>query len=146
MGLRDVSFSCEQKSDASPEEVWNVLSSWERITEFWKGTREVSKIGEDLFQVRFAFPGTGKMKITQDKPGMSIIEEYIEGPFKGTKTTSITDDKGATRLKTEWNVKLSPMLMFGKSSIQKHFAEGTTNALKRISEASATEKTVSSEE
>lgn len=142
MGLRDVSFSCEEKTEAKPEEVWAVISSWERITEFWKGTREVSKVGEDIFQVRFAFPGTGKMKIIKDKPGMSVTEEYLSGPFKGTKVTSITDDHGATRLKTEWNVKLSPMLMFGKSSIAKHFAEGTTNALKRISDASESGKEI----
>lgn len=135
MGLRDVSFSCEYKSDASPEELWKIISSWERITEFWKGTREISKIGDDTFQVHFAFPGTGRMKILRDPAGMTVTEKYISGPFKGTKTTSITEDDGSSRLKTEWNVVLSPMLMFGKSSIQKHFTDGTSNALKRISDA-----------
>lgn len=136
MGLRDVSFSCEQNTDASPDDVWKVLSSWERTTEFWKGTREINRIGEDLFQIRFAFPGTGKMELLRDQPGMTVTEKYLSGPFKGTKTTSITEDGSRTRLKTEWNVVLSPMLMFGKSSIQKHFAEGTANALRRISDAS----------
>lgn len=136
MRIRDVKFSCERESKASPEKVWEILSSWERTTEFWKGTREITRTGEDTFQVRFAFPGTAKMRILLDKPGMSVTEKYLSGPFKGTKRTTITTDNGSTRMKTEWNVVLSPMLMFGKSSIQKHFNEGTENALKRIADTS----------
>ncbi len=136
MGLRDVNFSCEQNCAATPEEVWEIVSSWERITEFWKGTREISRIEGNTFRVRFAFPGNATMKILLDEPGMSVTEQYINGPFKGTKRTTITNDGGITRMKTEWNVILSPMLMFGKNSIQKHFNEGTENALKRIADAS----------
>lgn len=136
MGIRNVSFSCEQNSKATPETVWSIISSWERVTEFWKGTREITPIEENLFQVRFAFPGTARMRFLLDQTGMTLTEEYLSGPFKGWKKTSVTEDNGKTRLKTEWNVVLSPLLMFGRTSIQKHFSEGTENALKRIAEAS----------
>lgn len=136
MGLRDVKFSCEQISKAEPEQIWDIISQWKRVPEFWKGTRELNPQENETFQVRFAFPGTGVMRIELDKPGLTVREDYLKGPFKGFKTTSVTTDDGVSKLKTEWNVKLSPALMFGRSSIEKHFKEGTVNALKRISEAS----------
>ncbi len=136
MGLRDVRFSCEQTSKATPEDLWRIISEWKRVPEFWKGTRDLEELNDGTFRVKFAFPGTGTMKIELDKPGLTVTEDYLKGPFRGEKTTTITNDDGISKLKTEWNVKLSPTLMFGRSSIEKHFKEGTENALKRISDAS----------
>lgn len=135
MGMREVKFKCDQDCNATAEELWKIISAWERTTEFWKGTREMRKTDEGIFHVRFAFPGNAKMKLALDETGLSVTEEYLNGPFKGTKTTFITQHEGKSRLKTEWNVLLSPMLMLGRNSIKKHFNEGTQNALKRISDA-----------
>ncbi len=136
MWLRDVRFKCEQESNATPKQIWEIISKWERVPEFWRGTRELKPLGEDTYQVKFAFPGTGTMKIHLDESAFTVTENYLRGPFKGEKKTTITNENGRCMLETEWNVKLSPAFMFGRSSIEKHFKEGTESALNRIAEAS----------
>lgn len=142
MSMRGLQFTCEEMSNASPEELFETLSNWERVTEFWKGTREIKKMDDGTFWVHFAFPGTAKMKIMLDKPGLSVTEEYMTGPFKGTKKTTITTEGDKAKMTTVWDVSLSAMLMFGKNKIKGHFDDGTHNALRRISDACTGETTV----
>lgn len=146
MGLRDVEFSCEETTEADPESVWSMISSWERMPEFWKGMREIRKIGVDTFQVRFAFPGNAIMRLISDTSGMSVTEDYLKGPFRGTKTTMVNSGNGTTLIRSVWDVSLSPMLMLASSSIRKHFTEGTQNALRRIRAASEGNEEVNLEE
>lgn len=131
MGFRDLEFKVTEKVKAGVDEMWKRSANDDLITTFWHGTRELKKNSDGTFNVRFAFPATGTMKIEKDAENHTIREIYLSGPFTGVKEFKITNFDG-TECVVTWKIKLSTLLAFRKESLKKHFSEGTVNAIKRM--------------
>ncbi len=114
------------------EKIWNIISDISKIPEFWHGTREVNKINDNEYMVRFAFPQKGWVSFASSRENYSLTENYLSGPFKGFTKNSIFQKNGKTVLATEWNIKLSPLLALFSPKLTNHFEAGAENALDRI--------------
>ena len=112
------------------DKIWELLSDYKRIPEFWHGTRSIEKTG-DTYKVQFAFPGKATMELEEDSNNFTLTEKYLKGPFTGTKTTRL-EGSDPVKMQSIWNIKLSPMLRVFSGKLQGHFQEGTEDALLRI--------------
>lgn len=112
----------------------HVMDNWQDLPKYWHGMREITEASGGMFNVRFAFPGEGKMSFICDLESMYCTENYHNGPFTGFKRVEIAQDGSGSRITAKWDVQLSLKLVFMKRFIVNHFRQGTENALKRISE------------
>ncbi len=122
--------SIEVNSDIN--KIWNIISDINKIPEFWHGTREIKKINDNEYIVRFAFPQRGRVSFASSKKDYSLTENYLSGPFKGFTKNSLFNKDDKTVLTTEWNIKLSPLLALFSFRLTMHFEAGAENALDRI--------------
>ncbi len=134
MTLGSVKFEVTEHSNASPEDIINVLDDWHDLPKYWHGMREITESSGGMFNVRFAFPGEGKMSFVCDRESLYCTENYHSGPFTGFKRVEISNGGSGSRITAKWDVQLSFKLIFMKRFITNHFKQGTENALKRISE------------
>lgn len=133
MEFGKVKFEVSRESVASPEEILDILSPWNTLPEYWHGMREINQSSGGMYNVRFAFPGEGKMSYICDKDTMCCTENYHNGPFTGFKRVEISGNGSGSTITAKWEVQLSFKLIFMKGFITKHFRQGTENALERIS-------------
>lgn len=139
MALGTVKFEVSTQSAASPEDILEVMRSWKDLPKYWHGMREIRESGGGMFDVRFAFPGEGRMSYICDKDSFCCTENYHSGPFTGFKRVEISGTQDGTDITVRWDVHLSFKLVLLKGFIVKHFRQGTENALARIvREAEAT--------
>ncbi|KAA8922129.1 hypothetical protein [Thermoplasma sp.] len=129
-----IRFRKQLEIDADPKEVFSIISDPGRITEFWKGTRQVIRQG-DFYRIRFAFPAWGLMSFHPDAERMTVLTSYLKGPVKGSKIDAVLIRSGRTVLQTEWNVKLSFYLRPFERRIGTHFETGADHAIRRIKES-----------
>ncbi len=123
-------FKKEINIMSNKENIWELINDYSKIPEFWHGTRSIEKVG-DTYIVQFAFPGKAKMKLGRDDGNFQLTENYLKGPFTGKKIT-ILEGNNPVKIISSWNIKLSPMLKLFSGKLQKHFEQGTDDALKRI--------------
>ncbi len=106
------------------------LKDIQSIPKYWKGTREIHITSDDgeiaYADIRFAFPASGKVKITRLDNGIRI--DYLKGPFKGFQETVIQGDK----LISVWDVNFNWMFKLMENRNVEHFMEGTRHALMRL--------------
>lgn len=134
MTLGCVKFEVTEHSNASPEDIINVMDNWQDLPKYWHGMREITESRGGMFNVRFAFPGEGKMSFICDRESTYCTENYHSGPFTGFKRVELARENSGSRITAKWEVQLSFKLIFMKRFIVNHFRQGTENALKRISE------------
>ncbi|AAY80388.1 hypothetical protein [Sulfolobus acidocaldarius] len=120
---------CKDFPSHIKNQVWQIASDVKRMTEFWRGIKELNVVKNGDFyegSVHFAFPASGKIRIEIENSLVRLV--YLSGPMKGTQEISINE----TKLCSNWNVKLNfPYLLFERW-IRDHFEQGARNALKRI--------------
>lgn len=123
-----------EHSKASPDRLLEVMDNWAELPKYWHGMREIKEASGGMYNVRFAFPGEGRMSYLCDRESLYCTENYHSGPFTGFKRVEISSNGSGSTITAKWDIQLSFKLVFMKSFIIKHFRQGTENALKRISE------------
>jgi hypothetical protein len=123
-------FQKEIEINASKKDIWELITDYKKIPEYWHGTRSIEKDG-NYYMVQFAFPGKGKMELETDNKNFTETEKYLNGPFTGEKITRL-DGENPVKLVSIWNIKLSAVLRIFSKKLQGHFEQGTEDALKRI--------------
>ena len=140
----------EEKAEVEgdPGEVWERLSSVERIPEFWHGTRSLEILerrveGAVVERVRarmkFAFGGSGMVEITVDRGNKTVVWNYVSGPFKGTQTVRVV----GKAVEVRWSIRFNGIYRLTSSWTAGHFKSGTRHALERLCSETAPRGTVS---
>jgi hypothetical protein len=119
--------------DGDPDAVWQRVSDVERIPEYWHGTKSLTVIekveGAKLVAAaKFAFGGSGKVRITTDAATKTLLLEYLSGPFTGTQAVRIV----GKRLEAKWDISFHGIFRIGSGRTAGHFKSGTVHALERL--------------
>jgi hypothetical protein len=119
--------------EGDPEPVWKRLSDVERIPEYWRGTKSLTVLekidGTKLIAAaKFAFGGTGKVRISIDAASKTLLMEYLSGPFTGTQTVKMV----GKRLEAKWDITFHGIFKIGSGRTAGHFKGGTVHALERL--------------
>jgi hypothetical protein len=123
--------------EGDPADVWERLSSVERIPEFWHGTRSLEVIGRDSkgpgketvkARARFAFGGSGNVEITADDTAMTLTSDYTSGPFKGVQVVKVVGNA----IEARWDVNFTGVFKLTSGWTGGHFRIGTLHALERL--------------
>jgi ribosome-associated toxin RatA of RatAB toxin-antitoxin module len=137
-----VNIHISKDIEASPEQVWAIISDVDREPEFWHGTRSIKNIKKDgnviEREVVIAFRNSVCREVVTFDPKKSVKIKITDGPMKGTKNImidAIADNK--TRVDVQWDIKIKGFFGMFTGMIKKHISEGTEDALKRISKAAA---------
>lgn len=120
-----------------PEAVWGRLSDVERIPEYWHGTKALKVLerrgGKVVADARFAFGGSGRVEISADAAGKTLLQRFLSGPFTGTQTVRVVGN----RLEARWEIEFHGLFKIGSGRTAGHFRSGTVHALERLSSGEA---------
>lgn len=130
--LGEIKFTISTRTSASPEDIIDVLADWHRLPQYWHGMREISESSGRMLNVRFAFPGEGKMSYICDMDSMCCTENYHNGPFSGFKRVEISESESGTAITVKWDIRLATKLILFRRIVEKHLQQGTDHALQRI--------------
>lgn len=130
--LGAIRFTVSAHSNASPEEIIDVLNDWHSLPDYWHGMRGVSESSGKMLKVRFAFPGEGTMSYICDKETSSCTENYHNGPFTGFKRIEVASNGSGSNITVKWDIRLSGRFILFKGFVSRHFQQGTESALGRI--------------
>ena len=127
-----------KKLTAPLDKVWDIVGDLDREPEFWHGIksiRNISKRGNSVERdVVIAFKNSTCREIVQLDPKKGINTEILSGPFKGTKTLTLTSiDSDATSVTVNWEIELSGFYKLFSAIVRNHIHKGTEEALERIS-------------
>ena len=127
-----------KKLNAPLDKVWDIVGDLDREPEFWHGIksiRNISKRGNSVERdVVIAFKNSTCREIVQLDPKKGINTEILSGPFKGTKTLTLTSiDSDATSVTVNWEIELSGFYKLFSAIVRNHIHKGTEEALERIS-------------
>lgn len=123
--------------EGDPAVVWERLSDFQRIPEFWHGTRSLRITGKEpsgagketvVGKARFAFGGTGDVKMTADGSTMTLTSDYTSGPFKGVQVVRIVGNA----IEADWEVNFTGVFKLTSGWTGGHFRSGTLHALQRL--------------
>ncbi len=128
-------FTVTRKCAGKRENVIDLITNGIDLPKYWHGIREIRENGSNRYYVKFQFPGRAEMEYSVDRDAGIFTENYLKGPFIGTKRTEVTLSGGETVITSVWTVNLSLMLRPMRKTIEKHFREGTENALRRLCSA-----------
>lgn len=124
--------------NAPLDRVWNIISDLDSEPRFWKGTKEVRNISKEgntvSREVTIAFKDSKCMQTVIIYPKEKIHAQFTKGVIDGTKTLSVSEEGGKTRLEAVWDIKLSGMMGMFTGMIKKHIQSGTEQALQSIKE------------
>ncbi|PSO08589.1 hypothetical protein B9Q04_04810 [Candidatus Marsarchaeota G2 archaeon BE_D] len=126
-----VQFEEKIVCDKSTDELWGRVSSLDDFTKYWHGTKHLSYTvngGAIEADIVFAFGGSGHANIEIDNASRTLTITYVQGPFKGTQ--KIWVEKGF--IASSWNVEFNGVYRLLGGWNEKHFRQGTTNALRRL--------------
>ena len=137
-----VNIHISKDIEASPEQVWAIISDVDREPEFWHGTRSIKNIKKDgnviEREVVIAFRNSVCREVVTFDPKKSVNIKITDGPMKGTKNIKINPIAGnKTRVDVQWDIKIKGFFGMFAGMIKKHISEGTVDALERISKAAA---------
>jgi ribosome-associated toxin RatA of RatAB toxin-antitoxin module len=126
-----------KKLTAPLAKVWDIVGDLDREPEFWHGIksiRNISKRGNSVERdVVIAFKNSTCREIVQLDPKKGVNTEILSGPFKGTKTLTLTSiDSDATSI-TVMEIELSGFYKLFSAIVRNHIHKGTEEALERIS-------------
>jgi len=126
--------------DASPDDVWNIVSDVDRDPEYWSGLasiRNIRKEGnlvEREVVVRFmGRKGTQRIELV---PKESIQMSMIDGPLRGSRQIKLIP-LGArkTKIDVSWDIQFSEIPVFAQEFVRSRLKEGTIEALDKIAKA-----------
>jgi len=124
------------KIDATPEQVWEIVSDIDNEPKFWKGTKEVHNISKDgnitIREIVIAFRDQKCQQEVTLYPKEKIVAVFTKGIINGSKTVSLKDKDGKTELRVFWDIKLAGLMGMFTGMIKKHIKDGTDLALQSI--------------
>ncbi len=132
-----VRIEVSREINASPEKVWKIASDLDNEPKYWHGTKSVKNLNVDgntiTREVIIAFKNSKCMETVVLNPMKSIEVSITDGPMKGTKTITLNDTNGKTKVDVVWDIKLSGMMSMFTGMVKGHIQQGTEDALERIS-------------
>lgn len=133
-----VRIEVSREINAPIEKVWKIASDMDNEPKYWHGTKSVKNLnvaGNTIDrEVIIAFKNSKCMETVVLNPMKSIEVQIKEGPMKGSKTITLNDVNGKTRVDVVWDIKLSGMMSMFTGMVKGHIEQGTKDALERISE------------
>lgn len=131
-----IHVEASREINAPIEKVWKIASDLDNEPKYWHGTKSVKNLnvsGNTINrEVIIAFKNSRCMETVVINPMKSIAVQITEGPMKGSKTITLSDLGGRTRIDVVWEIKLSGMLSVFGGMVKGHIEEGTKDALERI--------------
>lgn len=134
-----VRIEASREMDAPLDRVWQIASDLDNEPKYWHGTKSVKNLNVEgntiTREVTIAFKNSKCKEKVVVNPKKSIEIEITDGPMRGTKTISLNESDGKTRVDVVWDIKLSGMMSVFTGMVKGHIQQGTEDALQRISEA-----------
>ena len=122
--------------NASPEQVWEIISDIDNEPKFWKGTKEVHNISKEgnitKREIVIAFRDQKCQQEVTLYPKEKIVAIFTKGIINGSKTITLKDKDGKAELRVLWDIKLSGLMGMFTGMIKKHIKDGTDLALQSI--------------
>lgn len=122
--------------NASPEQVWEIISDIDNEPKFWKGTKEVHNISKEgnitKREIVIAFRDQKCQQEVTLYPKEKIVAIFTKGIINGSKTITLKDKDEKTELRVFWDIKLSGLMGMFTRMIKKHIKDGTDLALQSI--------------
>ncbi len=122
--------------NASPEQVWEIISDIDNEPKFWKGTKEVHNISKEgnvtKREIVIAFRDQKCQQEVTLYPKEKIVAVFTKGIINGSKTITLKDKDGKAELRVLWDIKLSGLMGMFTGMIKKHIKDGTDLALQSI--------------
>ncbi len=131
-----VQIQASVQIDVPVDKVWNIVSDLDSEPKFWRGTKEVRNISKDgntvTREVTIAFKDSKCMQTVTIYPKEKIQIQFTKGIIEGTKTLTLVEQDGKTRLDVLWDMKLTGMMGMFTGMIKKHIQSGSEQALESI--------------
>lgn len=122
--------------NATPEQVWELVSDIDNEPKFWKGTKEVHNISKEgnitTREIIIAFRDQKCLQEVTLHPKEKIVAVFTKGIIDGSKTVSLKGKDGKTDLRVLWDIKLTGIMGMFTGMIKKHIKDGTDLALLNI--------------
>ena len=122
--------------NASPEQVWEIISDIDNEPKFWKGTKEVHNISKEgnitKREIVIAFRDQKCQQEVTLYPKEKIVAIFTKGIINGSKTITLKDKDEKTEFRVFWDIKLSGLMGMFTGMIKKHIKDGTDLALQSI--------------
>ena len=122
--------------NASPEQVWEIISDIDNEPKFWRGTKEVHNISKEgnvtKREIVIAFRDQKCQQEVTLYPKEKIVAIFTKGIINGSKTITLKDKDEKTELRVFWDIKLSGLMGMFTGMIKKHIKDGTDLALQSI--------------
>jgi len=126
--------------DASPDEVWNIVSDVDRDPEYWSGLASIRNIRKEgnlvEREVVVGFMGRKGTQRIELVPKESIQMSMIDGPLRGSRQIKLIP-LGArkTKIDVSWDIQFSEIPVFAQEFVRSRLKEGTIEALDKIAKA-----------
>jgi carbon monoxide dehydrogenase subunit G len=131
-----VRIEVSKEINAPTEKVWKITSDIDNEPKYWHGTKSVKNLKVDgntiTREVVMAFKDSKCMETVVLNPMKSIEINITDGPMKGTKTITLNDMNGKTKVDVVWDIKLSGMMSMFTGMVKGHIQQGSEDALERI--------------
>jgi carbon monoxide dehydrogenase subunit G len=132
-------INASREVSAPLDRVWDVVADVDNEPKYWHGTKTVkniSKSGNTIErEVTIAFKDSKCRQTVVLKPKKSVEITITDGPLKGTKVVALSPSGDRTRIDVVWDIRLAGFLGMFTGMVKKHIAEGTEEALERITKA-----------
>jgi len=126
--------------DASPDDVWNIISDVDRDPEYWSGLASIRNIRKEgnlvEREVVVGFMGRKGTQRIELVPKESIQMSLIDGPLRGSRQIKLIP-LGArkTKIDVSWDIQFSEIPVFAQEFVRSRLKEGTIEALDKIAKA-----------
>lgn len=133
-----VRIQVSKEIDAPLEKVWSIASDVDNEPKYWYGTKSVKNLNVEgntiTREVIIAFKDSKCMETVVLNPMKSIEVNITQGPMKGSKIITLSNDGNKTKVDVIWDIKLSGMMSMFTGMVKGHIERGTKDALERIKE------------
>ena len=126
--------------DASPDDVWNIVSDVDRDPEYWSGLASIRNIRKEgnlvEREVVVGFMGRKGTQRIELVPKELIQMSMIDGPLRGSRQIKLVP-LGArkTKIDVSWDIQFSEIPVFAQEFVRSRLKEGTIEALDKIAKA-----------
>ena len=123
--------------DASPDDVWDIVSDVDRDPEYWSGLASIRNIRKEgnlvEREVVVGFMGRKGTQRIELVPKESIQMSMIDGPLRGSRQIKLIS-LGAkkTKIDVSWDIQFSEIPVFAQEFVRSRLKEGTIEALDKI--------------
>src|SRR5438093_13762632 len=126
--------------DASPDDVWNIVSDVDRDPEYWSGLASIRNMRKEgnlvEREVVVGFMGRKGTQRIEIVPKESIQMMMIDGPLRGSRGIKLIP-LGArkTKIEVSWDIQFAEIPVFAQEFVRSRLEEGTMEALDKIAKA-----------